>query len=297
MEIKILAAESLGVRSMAVLVRTKDLVLLIDPGAALGPKRYGLPPDEVEWRRLRLLKEEIRRLLRRETQAAVITHYHYDHYDPEWARDFRGKRVFLKDPHTNINRNQAKRAQELLKRFSAHGVFWEIAEGRRELFGETEIVFSGPLTHGPERRFGAVVAVAVKSGGHVFLHTSDVSGPVQEEALRFIYEQEPEIIFVDGPGTYLGPRFGLEAAELARRNLVQLVDDLRPRCLVLDHHLLRDLVWERWAGPILEMGERRGTKVMSGAEFMGQKPLLLEALRRDRYKNRPKRVDTLLIPG
>ena len=297
MEIRVLASESLGVRSMAVLVRTRDLVLLIDPGAALGPKRYGLPPDEVEWRRLRLLKEEIRGLLREEAQAAVITHYHYDHYDPEWARDFRGKRVFLKDPQHNINRNQAKRARELLKRFSAHGVFWEVAEGRRELFGETEIVFSGPLNHGPERRFGAVVAVAVKSGGHVFLHTSDVSGPVQEETLRFIYEHEPDVIFIDGPGTYLGPRFGLEAAEVARKNLTRLVEDLRPSFLILDHHLLRDLSWERWAAPIFEAGEKRQTRVLSGAEFMGSKPILLEALRRDRYKNRQKTVDTSLIPG
>jgi predicted metallo-beta-lactamase superfamily hydrolase len=45
------------------------------------------------------------------------------------------------------------------------------------------------------------------------------------------------------------------------------------------------------------MGERRGTKVLSGAEFMGQKNLLLEAQRKDRYKNQLKVVDTKLIAG
>ncbi len=297
MEVKILASESLGVRSMAVFVRTKDLALLIDPGAALGPKRYGLPPDKIEWEHLGYLKNKIRALLREEAQAVVITHYHYDHYDPEWAKDFRGKRVFLKDPQTNINRNQAKRAQELLKRFASYGVFWEIAEGRREFFGETEIIFSGPLTHGPEKRFGSVVAVVVKSGGKVFLHSSDISGPVEEKALQFIYQQEPEVLFVDGPGTYLGPRFGQDALKLARKNLVRLVEELRPACLILDHHLLRDLCWKEWAEPIFEVAERRGVKVKSGAEFMLQKPLLLEALRRARYKKTTQKVDTSLIPG
>jgi len=297
MEIKVLAAESLGVRSMAVLVRTPDVSFLIDPGAALGPKRYGLPPDELEWRRLRSLKREIRDLLQHEAQLVVITHYHYDHYDPEWARDLRGKRVFLKDPHRAINRNQSKRAKELLKRLAAQGALWHVAEGRRELFGGTEIVFSPPLNHGPEERFGAVVSVAVKSGGRVFLHTSDVSGPVQEEALHFIYQHEPQIILVDGPGTYLGPRFGLEASELARSNLVRLVEDLCPEYLLLDHHLLRDLNWRRWAEPIFEAGFKKGTRVLCGAEFMGCEPLLLEAERRDRYKNHSKTVDTRLIPG
>ncbi len=278
-------------------MRTKDLAIFIDPGAALGPKRYGLPPDEVEWKRLRFLKEKIRKVLKEEAQMAVITHYHYDHYDPEWAPDFRGKKIFLKDPHSNINRNQAKRARELLKRFSSHGILWEVAEGRREFFGETEIVFSAPLSHGPQPRFGAVVSVAVREGKNTFLHTSDVSGPVQKEALHFFYQQEPEIIFLDGPGTYLGPRFGLEAADLARKNLIRLIDDLRPNFLILDHHLLRDLSWHKWAEPIFEMGARRGTKVISGAEFMGKEPLLLEALRRQRYKKTLSKVDTFLIPG
>ena len=48
MNVKPLASESLGVRSMATYVETKDCKILIDPSAALGPKRYGLSPHQKE---------------------------------------------------------------------------------------------------------------------------------------------------------------------------------------------------------------------------------------------------------
>ena len=43
-----IASDSLGVRSMATYVETKDCKIVIDPSAALGPKRYGLPPAKEE---------------------------------------------------------------------------------------------------------------------------------------------------------------------------------------------------------------------------------------------------------
>src|SRR2546430_9453230 len=48
-----LAAESLGVRSMATYVEAGDLGILIDPGATLAPTRWGLPPAEAEGQALR----------------------------------------------------------------------------------------------------------------------------------------------------------------------------------------------------------------------------------------------------
>ena len=47
-----LAAESLGVRSMATYVEAADLGILIDPGATLAAARWGLPPAEAEWQAL-----------------------------------------------------------------------------------------------------------------------------------------------------------------------------------------------------------------------------------------------------
>ncbi len=268
---------------MATLVRTKDLTLFIDPGAALGPKRYGLPPDKVEWQRLHALKGKIKALLK-EADIIVLSHYHYDHYDPEWAPFFKGKKVFLKDPEGNINRNQAQRAKELLKRLAAAGVTWCAAEGQKLVFGNTQLHFSPPLQHGPEKRFGYVVAVAVREDGFCFIHSSDISGPVEEAPLIFFRDQDPQVLFVDGPGTYLGPRFGLEALTEASRLLVQYLTESGLSTLVLDHHLLRDLEWHRWARPIFDIAAKRGVLVTTAAGFMGQKDLVLEAERAKRYK-------------
>src|SRR2546427_3137774 len=44
-----LAAESLGVRSMATYVEAGDLRILIDPRATLAPAPPGLPPADAEW--------------------------------------------------------------------------------------------------------------------------------------------------------------------------------------------------------------------------------------------------------
>ena len=53
MKIIPLAADSLGVRSMATYVEAGSTGLLLDPGATLAPARYGLPPSEEEWEALR----------------------------------------------------------------------------------------------------------------------------------------------------------------------------------------------------------------------------------------------------
>ncbi|HDO19729.1 MAG TPA: MBL fold metallo-hydrolase, partial [Thermoplasmatales archaeon] len=76
-----ITSDSLGVRSLAVYVETKDCRLIIDPSAALGPSRYGLPPHPLEIEALDKAKREIREIAR-ECDLFVISHYHYDHYDP-----------------------------------------------------------------------------------------------------------------------------------------------------------------------------------------------------------------------
>ena len=48
MRVMPLAADSLGVRSMATYVEAGALRLLIDPGATLAPRRYGLDPAPAE---------------------------------------------------------------------------------------------------------------------------------------------------------------------------------------------------------------------------------------------------------
>ena len=48
MRIVPLAADSLGARSMATFVETRDVSVLVDPSVRLAPVRYDLPPHPLE---------------------------------------------------------------------------------------------------------------------------------------------------------------------------------------------------------------------------------------------------------
>jgi len=83
MKVRPLACESLGVRAQAVTVETDETKLLIDPGASLGPTRYGLPPHPEEYR---AIKKRTRTILNEaeDADALTISHYHFDHYVPSF---------------------------------------------------------------------------------------------------------------------------------------------------------------------------------------------------------------------
>lgn len=73
-----IASDSMGTRSMATFVETRDLKVIIDPAVALGPKRNGLPPHPMEIEKMEEDWREIREYTAR-SDVVVITHYHYDH--------------------------------------------------------------------------------------------------------------------------------------------------------------------------------------------------------------------------
>src|SRR5437870_11648190 len=91
-----LAADSLGARSMATLVETPDVTILLDPSVRLGPYRYDLPPHPIERLRQKELSQGIRDAAKR-ADVLTVSHYHYDHHNPAAPSIFPGKLAFLKD--------------------------------------------------------------------------------------------------------------------------------------------------------------------------------------------------------
>ena len=78
MQIEILGAESLGVRGLCCVVRSKGRKVVIDPGVALGFRRHGLLPHPVQ----AVASERTKRLIEKALEDAtdvVISHYHGDH--------------------------------------------------------------------------------------------------------------------------------------------------------------------------------------------------------------------------
>src|SRR6266576_3680199 len=106
-----LAAESLGVRSMATYVEAGDLGILIDPGATLAPTRWGLPPAEAEWQALRRANDRISAYATR-ARLIFVSHYHEDHFRSDPVT-YAGHTVLAKDPRRMIAGAQARRGLAL----------------------------------------------------------------------------------------------------------------------------------------------------------------------------------------
>jgi hypothetical protein len=275
MKIIPIASDSMGVRSMATLIETNNCKIFVDPSAALGPKRYGLPPSQKELETLQKMKKKITNLAE-ECDVLTISHYHYDHYDPE--QDFyTGKKVFAKDIEQNINKSQTQRGTAFKKTIgdSCDLIY---CDDSKHKFGDTEIVFSPPFFHGPENvRLGYVIMTTVNDGEKKVLHASDVQGPVTKNAKEYIINQKPDVLIMDGPPTiFLGWKFSMKNLEDASNNLIEIMEKLNCE-IILDHHLLRDI---RYRDVFPEPYKRGGSKLKTFAEYLGKENNTLEAHRK-----------------
>jgi len=275
--------DSFGVRSMATFVETDDLKILIDPGVSLAPLRYGLEPHPIEWQRLDEIWETIKQCTQN-SDALIVTHYHYDHHDPNYPELYKDKTVFMKHPTENINRSQRERAAFFLEAITGLPSKLDVADGKNFQLGKTLINFSKAVCHGTNPRLGYVTEVSIKSNNEKFLHTSDVEGLSLQEQISFILNEKPNILFVDGPMTYmLGYRYSYKSLEISNSNLVKAIKGGNLNMLVLDHHFLRDLNYKARIEPVYEAAEKHGVKVVTAAEFGGREIEMLEALRKELY--------------
>jgi len=277
-----LAFESLGVRSMATHIEAGDLNIVIDPAVALAPNRFGLPPHPVEEEAKAELWGRVRKHVA-EADLLVVTHYHYDHVDPKELEIYAGKTVLLKHPKRMINRSQRERAASILPRLKGLADEITYADGRSFRFGATEIRFSKPVPHGMTATRGYVIEVSIRAD-ETFLFTSDVQGPVLEEQVDFILREKPDLVFVDGPTTYIdSPYLPVELRD-ANENLVKIIREAGISRLVVDHHLTRDLDYRDRIRPVYEAGDEMGVTVECAAEFLNVEPQMLEARRQELYQ-------------
>ena len=271
-----LASDSMGVRSMATYVETKDAKILIDPSAALGPKRYGLPPAKIEIDTLLNMKQAIAQ--RAETcDILTISHYHYDHYDPH-EEFYTGKKVFAKDIRNHINKSQTQRGKEF-KEIVNEACDLIYCDDSSHHIGETEIRFSPPFFHGPNQvKLGYVLMTTIDDGTQRVLHASDVQGPVTTEAKEYIIHQQPDLLIMDGPPTiFLGWKFSMNDLKEAQKNLLEILRTTGCE-LILDHHLLRDIKYKE---NFPEVYKKPDLPVKTFAEYLGENNNTLEAHRKE----------------
>ncbi|RLI34279.1 hypothetical protein DRO53_03915 [Candidatus Bathyarchaeota archaeon] len=288
MKIQPLAFDSFGVRSMATYVETKDVKILLDPGVALAPRRFGLPPHPVEFERLRQLAKLISNYAEK-AQVLTVTHYHYDHHDLGDSiplKVWEGKDAYVKHPTENINPSQKfERAPLFLKRIEGLPRNLVYADGGEASYGRTVIKFSEAMPHGADPKLGYIFQVSIDDGKEKLVYTSDVEGPVLKEQTAFILAEKPSFLIVDGPMTYmLGYRYTMENLGAAFQNLKQVMAETPVETIILDHHFMRDLNYQLIAAPLYKAAKSRNVKLISAAEYLNRPVEILEACRPELYK-------------
>lgn len=293
-----LAAESLGVRSLAAYIQTSDTTILIDPGVALG-FRDGYHPHPREYQLLADFREKIHRYSSA-TDVIVVSHYHHDHFQPfyqnyayfwstpeEASLLYNGRRVWCKDIRSNINYSQQSRGYHFVRKVRKIAQSVEYADGRAMKFNQTLIRFSPPVPHGEKNtKLGWVIMTAIRCGDFCMVHASDTQGPMEKLTTDWILRQKPDVVMIAGPPTYLAPdRVGSAVIVAAAENLKTLAVEIP--MVIVDHHLLRDSNWSDWLDPIRQHARDHGNQLMTVAEVLGVEENLLEVKRESLYRQTP----------
>ena len=281
-----IASESLGVRSLATFVEASGLKILIDPGVALGPKRYGLPPARIELETLQKMRKKLQGYAKR-ADVVIISHYHYDHHTPffeglyessseAFAKEiYGGKLLFIKHPKENINFSQRKRAWAFLKNAEPIAKKIEFADGKTFDLGGVRLEFSPAVPHGREgSKLGFVVMTLIDDGSQRIIHASDIQ-LLNRKAVEWIIEKNPDLLITGGPPTYLGKR-AEGSWETGIKNLNEIIRETNAE-IILDHHIVRD---RRYLEFFDELEERPKTF----ARFLKVEDRPLEAYRRELHR-------------
>ena len=282
--VSVLAADSMGVRSLATLVDACGTLIGLDLGASLAPRRYGLPPHELELRALDAAMERVREGIS-EAQAITITHYHYDHYVRDQPELYAGKTLFVKHPTKDINWSQRLRARRFLVQGGVEkAARVSYADGGSFDVNGVRLEFSEPVWHGePNTPVGRLVMVRVSCADEHMVFASDVQGPADSAAVsRLLSWAGARALILSGPPTYFaGFKVPEEAVRAGLQGLLSLVRARVADVIVVDHHLLRDLSYREHLAEHLRAAEESGVRLVNAAEFMGVEVRQLEAMRRD----------------
>lgn len=294
-----LAFESLGVRSMCTQVLTRDVNILLDAGVALG-HRFGLMPHPIEYKALKEARSRIQ-IAASTADVVTISHYHNDHHTPNYIDKvwldttpelseniYRGKTVLVKDYRRNINTAQRRRGWMFAQAARKWAGKFEVADGQTFEFKKTTVRFPSPVPHGEsETELGWVLPCIIEKSNEKIMFAPDIQGPVVESTLKLILDENPTLLILGGPPTYLkGYRISDEFFQTSLRNMEQIVRQVKT--VVVDHHLLRDEAWHSFLEPVTKSARNSRHRLVTAAELLEQEPAPLEYRRRQLYeKGRP----------
>lgn len=283
MYIEILAAESLGVRGLCCFVKTKNHRILIDPGIALGYSRFGLLPHPIQVAvDERIQKKIIERWS--ESTDIVISHFHGDHTPLASANPYQLaiRRIIGLNQRVRILTKDLSKLSAIEKK---RVEFFPINLKKNLISVEEKrkgpMTFSKSVPHGEANKIlETVMMTKISEGRDAFVHASDIQ-LLNNEAISKILSWTPNIVLAGGPPLYLS-KLSKNQIKKAWYNAKQLA--CKVDILILDHHLLRSFEGLRW---LKRLSLETGKKVICAADFMKRPRMLLEAKRKQLYKDMP----------
>jgi hypothetical protein len=297
-----LAAETLGVRSAAVLVESNAGLVVLEPSFAIHPDRFDLSPHPWELAAGWLARQTLDAAIQQAT-TLVISHFHYDHMMAAEARPFEfyepsirqrlytGRRILARGINNPINFSQRQRAKELLAAFP--GIVQ--ADGRKEDW----IRFSDPIRHGePGSKQGWTLCYCIETPAGRLACGNDTQ-LMNDDALAWLLGCEPDFVITSGPPLWLAARRSGRAGfapkdvdpieditdKRVREGLERLIElARRVEFLVVDHHMARSEDFE----PVLDAcSHRAGRRIYSVADWLSKPKMQLEAWRRQLHAIEP----------
>lgn len=272
--------ESLGLRSTACVVKFSDFQLFIDPSFSVTPKRFDLPPHNLEIAKA----QETRKTFDEEilkSDVISFSHYHFDHiprfeFNPlefndtlDYYEIMKDKTVWAKSPDVKINYYQKLRAEEVFRKL---GKAIHKVDGKE--FGKVR--FSKPIFHGEENtRQGWILCAICEEDGFKFIHASDCQA-IYKPSVEMLIAEKPDLLWIGGPPAYLG-QVSRKFITQAVQNLSLLAEKL-PQVIV-DHHLLRGGDFQDYLKVPKETARRNGNKICTTAEFLGKENNFFETER------------------
>lgn len=160
--------------------------------------------------------------------------------------------------------------------YTVNDIGYRFADGRCFDFGDTKIRFTSPHYHGIEyARTGWVLSLVVEYGGRKILYSSDLMGPIIEDYAHWILKEDPDILLLDGPPTYLIPRmFNLINLRRTIENVVNILcNSRRIKTVIYDHHIMRDVRFRKWVGEVYEAAWNCGVEIVDVASYLGLTPV------------------------
>jgi len=253
---------------------------------ALGPRRYGLPPHQLEQQRMREIWEDVKSHALK-SDVLIVTHYHYDHHNPDVAEIYKDKIVYIKDPKKYINKSQTDRASRFLSKLAGLPQLLEVGDGGEFKHGSTSIKFSPPVFHGTNSKLGYVIEVSLSYRGEKVVYTSDVEGPAVKEQTDFIIEENPDLLILDGPMTYmLGYRYSRDSLVKSIANINRIINETTIKTIIVDHHFMRDRNYRERMPEAYDYAAERDVIILSAAKYAGRAEDALEARRKELYADK-----------